>query len=217
MTKQKKGFWVFFFSLIPGAGELYMGFQKMGLSIMILFWGCIACAALLGFNALIFLLPIIWFYSFFNVHNLKCLTEEEFLSVEDHSIFPTEELAANRESFIRQYRNILAILLIVFGVFGLWSNIISLLQWLLPDPMFYVLNDIGQQLPGIAISIILIVIGIRLVKGKKEELEYSERSAAKEQTSDVDTTNKKEIPAIEKSPSEESDDTGKEEAKDENA
>ncbi|MDE5863558.1 MAG: hypothetical protein K2H34_04340, partial [Lachnospiraceae bacterium] len=143
MTKQKKGFWVFFFSLIPGAGELYMGFQKMGLSIMILFWGCIACAALLEFNALIFLLPIIWFYSFFNVHNLKCLTEEEFLSVEDHSIFPTEELAVNRESFIRQYRNILAILLIVFGVFGLWSNTLSLLRWLLPDSMYYVLGVLG--------------------------------------------------------------------------
>ncbi|MDE5862969.1 MAG: hypothetical protein K2H34_01320, partial [Lachnospiraceae bacterium] len=70
---------------------------------------------------------------------------------------------------------------------------------------------------GLVISIILIAIGIRLVKGKKEELEYSERSETKEQTSDVDTTSKKEIPAIEKSPSEESDDTGKEESKDENA
>lgn len=39
MTKQKKGFLLFIASLIPGAGELYMGFRKMGLSLMILFWG----------------------------------------------------------------------------------------------------------------------------------------------------------------------------------
>lgn len=175
MTKQKKGFWVFFFSLIPGAGELYMGFQKTGLSIMVLFWGCIACAALLGFEALIFLLPIIWFYSFFNVHNLKCLTEEEFLSVEDHFIFPTEGLVENRERFIRQYRNILAILLIVFGVYGLWHNIVWLLKWLFPDEMFFFLDGLGRILPGFVISIILIVIGIRLVKGKKEELAYDEK------------------------------------------
>ena len=39
MKKQKHGFWVFIFSLIPGAGEMYMGFKKQGLSIMLLFWG----------------------------------------------------------------------------------------------------------------------------------------------------------------------------------
>lgn len=37
MTKQKKGFLLFLCSLIPGAGELYMGFRKQGLSIMLLF------------------------------------------------------------------------------------------------------------------------------------------------------------------------------------
>lgn len=180
MTKQKKGFWVFFFSLIPGAGELYMGFKKMGLSTMILFWGCIACAALLEIPALIFVLPIIWFYSFFNVHNLKCLTEEEFCSVEDHFLFPTDELVSSRENFVRQYRNTLAALLIIFGICGLWNNLISLLQQLLPDSMFYILSDLTWRIPQLAISLILIVIGIRLVKGKKEQLEYDEQKEEKD-------------------------------------
>ena len=39
MQKQKRGFWLFIFSLIPGAGEMYMGFKKQGISIMLLFWG----------------------------------------------------------------------------------------------------------------------------------------------------------------------------------
>ena len=38
MQKQKRGFWLFIFSLIPGAGEMYMGFKKQGISIMFLFW-----------------------------------------------------------------------------------------------------------------------------------------------------------------------------------
>ena len=42
MQKQKHGFWLFIFSLIPGAGEMYMGFKKQGLSIMLLFWGVFA-------------------------------------------------------------------------------------------------------------------------------------------------------------------------------
>ena len=34
MQKQKKGFLLFISSLIPGAGEMYMGFFKQGISIM---------------------------------------------------------------------------------------------------------------------------------------------------------------------------------------
>ena len=34
MTKKKNGFLAFCFSLIPGAGEMYMGFMKQGASIM---------------------------------------------------------------------------------------------------------------------------------------------------------------------------------------
>lgn len=177
MTKQKKGFWVFICSLIPGAGELYMGFQKMGLSIMILFWGCIACVSLLQMNALIFLLPILWFYSFFNVHNLKCLTEEEFLSIEDHFIFPTKELFADRDNFIRQYRNTLAAILIIFGFFGLWNNIIGVLRWSLPEDTFNLLDDLNYFVPSIVVSFLFIIIGIRLIRGKKQELELEEKES----------------------------------------
>ena len=37
MTHKKSSFWRFLFSLIPGAGEMYMGFLKMGTSLMALF------------------------------------------------------------------------------------------------------------------------------------------------------------------------------------
>lgn len=174
MTKQKRGFWLFIFSLLPGAGELYMGFRKMGLSIMALFWGCIACASLLRFDALIFLLPIIWFYSFFNVHNLKSLTEEEFHSLEDHFIPPVEDFEKNREQFVKQYRNILAIILIILGISGLWDILTEWIRALVPDAIYYYIEMFGYQLPTIAISIIMIVIGIKLVNGKREELELNE-------------------------------------------
>ena len=39
MTKKKSGFWTFVFSLLPGAAEMYMGFMKMGISLMGLFFG----------------------------------------------------------------------------------------------------------------------------------------------------------------------------------
>ena len=39
MRRQRKGFLTWIASLIPGAGELYMGFEKQGVSLMILFLG----------------------------------------------------------------------------------------------------------------------------------------------------------------------------------
>ena len=95
MQKQKHGFWLFIFSLIPGAGEMYMGFKKQGISIMFLFWGVFAIGACTGMDWLVFLIPIIWFYSFFNVHNLNCDSADFpwcFYSVEHSGRFPLYDL-----------------------------------------------------------------------------------------------------------------------------
>ena len=37
MRHKKNRFWTFLFSLFPGAGEMYMGFMKQGVSLMTLF------------------------------------------------------------------------------------------------------------------------------------------------------------------------------------
>lgn len=79
MPKQKRGFLLFICSLIPGAGEMYLGFFKQGISIMTLFWAIVAIAG--GFSAefLVIFLPVIWFYSYFHVHNLKELPGRRIL------------------------------------------------------------------------------------------------------------------------------------------
>ena len=37
MIRKKSKGWTFIFSLLPGAGEMYMGFMKQGLSLMTIF------------------------------------------------------------------------------------------------------------------------------------------------------------------------------------
>ncbi len=63
-----------------------MGFFKQGISIMTLFWAIIAIAGGLNISSLVIFLPVLWFYSFFHVHNLKELPEEEFYAIEDNDI-----------------------------------------------------------------------------------------------------------------------------------
>ena len=125
MQKQKRGFWLFIFSLIPGAGEMYMGFKKQGISIMLLFWGVFAVGSCTGMDWLIFLIPIIWFYSFFNVHNLKSLSEEEFYSVEDSYVLHMDKLIGDVDTLLTHHRKLTAIVLIVFGASILWNNLVD--------------------------------------------------------------------------------------------
>ena len=63
--KRKSGFLTFCFSFLPGAGEMYLGFMKMGVSLMSLFLGIIIASILLNLGIIMFAEVVIWFYSFF--------------------------------------------------------------------------------------------------------------------------------------------------------
>lgn len=67
---ENKKFWALFFSVIPGAGHMYLGLSKKGLQIMSLFFLSIGIADLLNLGIAAALIPIIWFYSVFDVR--KC-------------------------------------------------------------------------------------------------------------------------------------------------
>ena len=115
---KKSGFLRFIFSLIPGAGEMYMGFMKQGVTLMVLFWGTIFFGGCLNVPLIMFPLPVIWAYSFFHVHNLAGLSDEEFYAQEDSLLFDWN-LFGQIEP--KKGRKILAWVLIFIGVSVLWN------------------------------------------------------------------------------------------------
>lgn len=174
MKKQKHGFWVFIFSLIPGAGEMYMGFKKQGISIMLLFWGSIALASITGLGWLAMFLPVIWFYSFFNVNNLKSLSEEEFYSVDDNYILHMDQFSGNMGKFLQKHRNVTAWVLILFGICILWSRFTTLLYLIVPVELADYAYEICNSLPQIVIAAGIIAAGIYLLTQQKKKLEKEE-------------------------------------------
>ena len=174
MKKQKHGFWVFIFSLIPGAGEMYMGFKKQGISIMLLFWGSIALASITGLGWLAMFLPVIWFYSFFNVHNLKSLSEEEFYSVDDNYVLHMDQFSGHMGKFLQKHRNVTAWILILFGICILWSRFTALLYLIVPVELADYAYEICNNLPQIVIAAGIIAAGIYLLTQQKKKLEKEE-------------------------------------------
>ena len=91
MTKKKSGFLTFIFSWIPGAGQMYMGFMRMGVSLMGLFWGILALSIFFNTGFLMLIDVVVWFYSFFHAHSLRAMDDEDFYALEDHHHGPLSD------------------------------------------------------------------------------------------------------------------------------
>lgn len=171
MTKKKNAFLTFCFSMIPGAGEMYMGFMKMGLSLMTLFFLIVTVAVWLEMGPLVVMAVVVWFYSFFHVHNLRGMADEDFYALEDDYLFHLSDSEWVRRRMRTGYRKLAAVILIVVGVVLIWQGLYHSIGMIdLPDWVYGVLYAIMQTLPKLVIGVIIIVTGAFMIRGKKLEL-----------------------------------------------
>lgn len=140
-----------------------MGFMKMGLSLLIMFMGTIALASFTDLNELVFVVIIIWIYSFFHANNLAGMPDKDFCELEDKympAFYDGQHLSQGLQKLI-------AGLLIFFGVIMLGESFIRMM----PDFLQEYLSPVLRYLPKIVVAVVLILIGIKLIQGKKEILE----------------------------------------------
>ena len=170
MTSKKNSFWRLCFSFLPGAGEMYMGFMKMGISTMSLFMAIFFIAVTLEFGALMIVGLVIWFYSFFHVHNLSSLPDEEFYSVEDDYIFHFTDPSAAGKEFYANNRRLLAYVLIIMGIVMTWQGMLNLIYGYLPEKIYRYIQNLTYDLPKLLIGIGIIALGANMIRGKKKEI-----------------------------------------------
>lgn len=170
MIKKKSKFFTFIFSFLPGAGHMYMGFVKQGVSIMSLFFGIIFLAAFLQIEAVLFLMPVVWCYGFFDAINKNSLSDEEFYTLEDNYLFHVKENSWS-EWNLGKLRPIIAILFILIGANMLFHNFLDFVVYYLPDSIRYSIYHVTNNIPQVAIAVFIIYVGVRLIIGKKKELE----------------------------------------------
>lgn len=172
MKKQKNRFWLFIFSLCPGAGHMYMGLMKMGLSFMLGFMGMIAVVSITQLAVLAVLPVTLYIYAFFHANNIGGMDAEQFAALEDEYLFGIGEWDTSRFklNMNRRNRNIAAVVCIVLGVCMLWDlgfgMVRSYVGWDNPvmREIYYFTRD---ALPRIAIAVAIIWFGVSLLKGKK--------------------------------------------------
>lgn len=172
MTR-RNSFFVFCFSLIPGAGEMYLGLMKRGLEVMLLFWGTIAVAGFLHLDFLFFALPIIWFYSFFNTHNLKKRPDDELRDIEAKAFIGFDGLNLFGKGLVGKRHVILGLVFIGVGIYALYEAFIE-------DYLFYIyqnypfITDMLRNVPTVIVAVAIICFGIFLLVGKKNKPEQND-------------------------------------------
>ena len=175
MKRKKNGFFTFIWSFMPGAAEMYMGFMKCGLSLMTLFLASIMLPMMIySNNALLFVPALIWFYSFFHARNLASCTEEMLQTMEDDFIWDSFEDGRKTRIASSTLRKWFAVILIVVGGSLLWQNFRSVVANLIPDEYWDMIWPVFDKVPELAISILIIAVGIGLIIGKKKEVRNEE-------------------------------------------
>lgn len=185
--KKKSGFFTFIFSFLPGAAEMYIGFSKMGFSIMLIFFLSAIVSEIVP--VLSYLTMLIWFCGFFHARNIASMDQEVLEEMEDSFVWDDME----RVSSIRPIRfaersakNITAAILIFFGIYILWDNFSDMIYMMIPDSLWNRLYPVISSIPEIVIAIVIIIIGVKLIRGKKEELfgtDFSEPSGSASEAS----------------------------------
>lgn len=171
-TKKKNRFLTFCFSCLPGAAEMYMGFMKMGVSMMLLFFAMIMLAVGLNQGVVVMIGVVVWFYSFFHANHLAGLSDEEFEKVEDNYILGMDGIPGVR-SMVDKHHKWVAGILIFIGVCFLWNSVEDMLRAVLPQMYQFIprmMWRIGNYIPSLVVGVLIIFAGIKMIKGKEASL-----------------------------------------------
>lgn len=185
-TKKKSRFLSFCFSLLPGAAEMYMGFMKAGISLMLTFFLCIAVSGWMNQTIIIMFDVVIWFYGFFHANHLASLSDEEFAQVKDEYLFGLDSTLAAK-NFVGKYQKWIAYGLIFTGISFLWNTMANLLRNVLPDEYAFISRimwRIGDYIPSVVIGCGIILLGVKLLGGKQVEVISKEAEMPEELSKD---------------------------------
>ena len=164
----KNGFLTFCCAFIPGAGQMYQGYMKRGLSLITMFCVAFGAGTLLG--VLYVAMPIVWMYSFFDTFNLRAQIIADTAPEDDYLVHfdPRDRRLARA---LLDSHKLVGWALIAFGALIAYQSLIMnilgdlVYRWGHSSPVFRALYLVMDSLPDVVVCVVLIVCGVWLVKG----------------------------------------------------
>ncbi len=171
LNKQNRKLIAMVVSVVPGAGHMYLGFQRQGLQLMAIFFFTIFFSDWLMMSFLMFIVPIVWFYSLFDT--LQKATSEE--TMEDRDIMLVSWLKGESEWEVTRHK-FLGYGLITLGLILIFNRITF------PAIARYIDWQLSQYLQTGLVALLFIVGGVKIIKGGKlrETAEFPEKEESQQ-------------------------------------
>lgn len=168
----RNGFLLFISSCLSGCGQMYQGYMKRGLTQVLLF----VIPLMIGgvfLPVLMVLSAVVYMYSFFDSLNLHAQLRQGAAPA-DAFLFSWdggEDLAR----LVERRHHLIGWALVVLGVAGLYQGFVSpwlnrlvgLIGW--DTALGQLLNQVVRGIPGLAVGLVFIGLGLWLIKGGKKK------------------------------------------------
>lgn len=185
---KKNRFLTFCFATLFGAGQMYLGMMKKGVTIMASIASLFAFTTIANIDELLFIIPVIWFYAFFDAMNGWHLSIEERKIEEEKFMNAIQSLGqkSSINGLSLKHRRTFGWGLVIAGTYIILNGLLNILGecigiW--SDS--YIIYRIQEQIIRFGLSVLIIYIGIQLVKrnsGKKVDyIPYQDVNVENEQ------------------------------------
>lgn len=164
---KKNIFFTFCFSFIPGAGQMYQGYMKKGISLMLLFALVVGLMAMVPIPLFSIPLPVIFAYSFFDTYSIRNKIGTEKEEIDNYIWENTDFDKILKKLDVKKKNTALGIVLIVIGAYILLNTVLYNLAVRFDIYIISNLIDsITEYLVPIIISGLCIAIGVKFI-GKR--------------------------------------------------
>ena len=168
----KNGLLTLLFAFIPGAGQMYQGYMKRGLSLMLMC--CVIGVLAMLFAPIALFLLLVFMYSFFDTLNLRAQIALGNAPADDYLVHldPKDKRLAR---LLLDSHKLVGWGLIALGAIVFYNNIIMrvlgdvMWRWGQDNPVFRAIYLMLDALPQIVVCVALIVCGMWLVRGPKNK------------------------------------------------
>lgn len=164
----KNGFLLFITSCLSGCGQMYQGYMKRGLSLLLAFFLVIFVSTYFYLGTLVLFLPVIWAYAFFDSYSLRSQISAG-TAPEDAFLFGLSDMDSKRlGELLRKRHSLIGWVLVLLGAYMLYDMVLDQLgglffgwfgEWLY--------SLLRYSLPRVVITVLVILLGLWFIRGPK--------------------------------------------------
>lgn len=164
----KNGFLLFLTSCLSGCGQMYQGYMKRGLSLLLAFFLVIFVSTYFYLGTLVLFLPVIWAYAFFDSYSLRSQISAG-TAPEDAFLFGLSDMDSKRlGELLRKRHSLIGWVLVAVGAYMLYDMVLDQMgglffgwfgEWLY--------SLLRYSLPRVVITVLVILLGLWFIRGPK--------------------------------------------------